>query len=98
MGQECIISPRGDNALTMSDVAVMAGNTWRHVGSPPLDLSLCCACHYHHHLTLDKIPSLDHVFTVSVDIGALVEVRVVSFNQILSSLPSYPIRSGFRLS
>jgi hypothetical protein len=77
--------------LTMVDVAVMVGNTWRHVGSPPLHLSLLPACHYYHPLTLGREPFLESdVFSVSVDACALARVRELSFNQILSALPSYP--------
>lgn len=86
MNRMRIISPRDDNALTMTDVAVVARNTWRHVGSRPLDLSLLrCACHCHHHLALYGITCLDHVLTVSGRIGALAEVGVVSSTHVLSS-------------
>jgi hypothetical protein len=82
----------------MIDVGVMVGNTWRHVGSPPLALSLLRAYHYYNHLTFDNIPSLNYVFTIPVSIGALNQVRRASFNQTPSCLPSYPSRCDFRLS
>ena len=84
----------------MIDVAVMVGNTWRHVGSPPLALEppLCMSLLPSSESLVDYPESLYHVFNVSVGVSTFAELRVVSFNQTLSSLPSCPDRSGFRPS
>jgi hypothetical protein len=39
---------------------------------------------------IDGLLLRSHVFSVSVDAGAFARVRELSFNQILSALPSYP--------